>query len=153
MQGGVNVKKDESGNKISKQMNTLALLISKWFSQWAISKRLWILQHIFLIAILPQSRSPFFCGNPSLIYLCTNRPFGFSAHASLFLGCLFSFFVLFFFAYCFTARLKLELCSKWMKFFYFPKEEKLFSSSTCIWSKWTFEVRNIGQVRVYRRRG
>ena len=32
-------------------------------------------------------------------------------------------FLFFFFAYCFTARLKLELCSKWMKFFYSPKEE------------------------------
>ena len=124
MQGGVNVKKDESGNKISKQMNTVALLISRWFSQWAISKRLWILQHIFLIVILPQSRSPFFCGNPSLIYLCTNRPFGFSARTFLFLGCLFSFFCFFYFLfYCFTARLKLELCSKWIKKFYFPKEE------------------------------
>ena len=144
MQGGVNVKKDESGNKISKQMNTLALLISRWFSQWAISKRLWILQHIFLIAILPQSRSPFFCGNPSLIYLCMNRPFGFSAHASLFLGCLFSLF-----HYAF----KTWTLFKMNEIFYFPKEEKLFSSNTCIWSKWTFKVRNVGQVRVYRRRG
>ena len=151
MQGGVNVKKDESGNKISKQMNTLALSISRWFSQWAISKRLWILQHIFLIAILPQSRSPFFCGNPSLIYLCTNRPFGFSAHASLFLGCLFSFFV--FFCLLFHCAFKTWTLFKMNEIFYFPKEEKLFSSSTCIWSKWTFKVRNVGQVRVYRRRG
>ena len=101
----------------NEHMGSLIKLISWWFSQWAISKHFWILRNTILIAALPQSKSPFFCGNPSLIYLCTNRPFGFSAHASLFLGCLFSFFVPFFFAYCFTARLKLELCSKWMKFF------------------------------------
>ena len=124
MQGGVNVKKDESGNKISKQMNTLALSISRWFSQWAISKRLWILQHIFLIAILPQSRSPFFCGNPSLIYLCTNRPFGFSAHASLFLGCLFSFFVLFFFCLLFHCAFKTWILFKMNEIFFISLRKK-----------------------------
>ena len=102
---GINIKKDESGNNISKQMNTWALLISRWFSQWAISKRLWIPRNIFLIATLPQSKSSFFCGNPSLIYLCTNRPFEFAAHASLFLGCpffifySFSIFLLFHYAF------------------------------------------------------
>ena len=88
-------------------MGSFIKLILRWFSQWAFSKRLWILWNILLIAALSQSKSSFFCGNPSLIYLCTNRPFGFSARASLFLGCLFHFFFfLFLFFYCFTARLR-----------------------------------------------
>ena len=135
-------------------MNTWALLISRWFSQWAISKRLWILRNIFLIATLPQSKSPFFYGNPSLIYLCTNRPFGFSAHAFLFLGCHFFIFLFFFhFFYCFTARLRTWTLFKMNEIFFISLRKKLFSSSTCIWSKWTFKVRNVGQVRVYTRRG
>ena len=101
---GVNIKKDESGNNISKQMNTWALLISRWFSQWAISKRLWILRNIFLIVTLPQSKLSFFCRNPSLIYFCTNRPFGFSTHASLFLGCPFFIFYSFFIFFIISLR-------------------------------------------------
>ena len=117
-------------------------MISRWFSQWATSKHFWILRNVILIAALPQSKSSFFCGNPSLIYL-----FAWTALSGFQLMLLFSwdvFFHFFFiFFYCFTARLKLELCSKWMKFFISLKK-KLFSSSTCIWSKWTFKVRNVG---------
>ena len=93
-------------------------MISRWFSQWATSKHFWILWNVILIAALPQSKSSFFCGNPSLIYLCTNRPFGFSTHASLFLGC---FFFIFF--YCFTTRFKTWTLFKMNENFYFPKEE------------------------------
>ena len=49
-----------------------------------------------------------------------------------------SFFLLF---HC--AFKNFELCSKWMKIF-ISLRKKLFSSSTCIWSKWTFKVRNVG---------
>ena len=112
----------------NEHMGFLIKLISRWFSRWAISKRFWILWNILLIAALPQSKSPFFCGNPSLIYLCTNRPFGFSARASLFLGCLFSFFHIFFtyiFFIRFTMRLRTWTLFKMNEKFYFPKEETL----------------------------
>lgn len=105
----------EQNIQTNEHMGSFIQSISRWFPQWAFSKHLWILRNILLIAALPQSKSPFFCENSSLIYLCTSRPFGFSAHASLFLGCPFHFIF-----FCFTARLKLELCSKWMKFFLFP---------------------------------
>ena len=120
MQGGVNIKKDESGNNIqtNEHLGSLIRLISRWFSQWAISKRPWILRKILFIVALPSVEIVILLRKSFIdLFLCTNRPFGFSAHASLFLGCLFSFFCSFFFAYCFTARLKLELCSQWMKFF------------------------------------
>ena len=80
------------------------------------------------------------------LFLCMNRPFGFSAHASLFLGCFFLFFFHFF--YCFTVRLRTWTLFK-MNEIFISLRKKLFSSSTCIWSKWTFKVRNVGQVRVY----
>ena len=127
MQGGVNIKKDESGNNIqtNEHLGSLIRLISRWFSQWAISKRPWILRKVLLIAALPQSKSSFFCENPSLIYLCTNRPFGFSAHASLFLGCFFSFFILFFFIfYCFTVRLRTWTLFKMTENFFISLRKK-----------------------------
>ena len=130
MQGGVNIKKLwkwEQYIQTNEHLGFLIKLISRWFSQWAFSKRLWILRNILLIAAFPQLKSSFFCGDLSLIYLCTNRPFGFSTRASLFLGCFFSFFHFFIFCsffYCFTARLKLELCSKWTNFFFISLRKK-----------------------------
>ena len=121
MQGGVDIKKDESGNKISKQMNTWALL-SNWSHDDFHNEPLvsilnfFLFRNIILIAALPPVEIAILLWKPFVDYLCTNRPFGFSARASLFLG-----FFLFF--YCFTVRLRLELCSKWMKISYFPKEE------------------------------
>ena len=103
----------------NEHLGSLIKLISRWFSQWAISKRFWILRNILLTAALPQSKSPFFCGNPSLIYLCINRPFGFSARASLFLGCLFHFF----FYLLFHCAFKTWTLFKTNEIFYFPKEE------------------------------
>ena len=81
----------------NEHMGSLIKLILRWFSQWAISKHFWILWNILLIAALPQSKSPFFCGNPSLIYLCKNRPFRFLARASFFLGCPFFIFFIYIF--------------------------------------------------------
>ena len=110
----------------NEHMGSLMKLISRWFSQWAISKRFWILRNILLIAALPQSKSSFFCGNPSLIYLYTNRPFGFSARASLFLGCLFSFFFIFCpFFYLFHCAFKTWTLFKINEIFYFSKKETL----------------------------
>ena len=104
MQGGINIKKDESANKISKQMNTWTLL-SNWSQDDFHSEPLVNVFEFFEISswsqLCPQSKSSFFCGNPSLIYLCTNRPFGFSARTSLFLGCLFHFFIFLFFLFLF----------------------------------------------------
>ena len=89
----------------NEHMSSLIKLISRWFSQWAISKRFWILWNILLIAALPQSKSPFFCGNPSLIYL-----FARTALSGFQLMLLFSwdafFIFLFFFFHFFIVSLR-----------------------------------------------
>ena len=90
-EGGVNIKKCESGNKWTP--GSSYQMISRWFSQWATNKHFWILRNVILIAALPQSKIAiplwkFFID----LSLYANRPFGFSAHASLFLGCLFFIF-------------------------------------------------------------
>ena len=59
----------------------------------------------------------------------------------------------FHFFYCFTVRLKTWTLFKMNENFFVSLRKKLFSSNTCIWSKWTFKVRNVGQVRVYTGRG
>ena len=134
MQGGVNIKKDESGNKISKQMNTWAFL-SDWsqddFHNEPLVSVLEFFKKSSWLQFCPQSKSPFFCGNPSLIYLFARTAL--SGFQLMLLSSWDDFFPFFF--YCFIARLKLELCSKWMKFFFISLRKKLFSSSTCIWSK------------------
>ena len=63
----------------------------------------------------------------------------------------FFIFIFFSFFYCFTTRLRTWTLFKMNEFFFLRK--KLFSSSTYIWSKWNFKVRNVAQVRVYTRRG
>ena len=128
MQGGVNIKKDENENNISKQMNTWALL-SNWsqdeFHNEPLVNVFEFSEISSWLQLCPSRKLPFFYGNPSLIYLYTNRPFGFSAHSSLFLGCpffyflfIFSFFLLF---HC--AFKNLNFVQNEWKFFYFPKEE------------------------------
>ena len=120
------------GTKISKQMNTWAFL-----SDWS--------QNDFhnepLVSVFEFSEIS------SWLRLCPSRnrhssveilhwfislhepPFRVFSSCFSFLGMPFfiSFFSFCSFFYCFTARLKLELCSKWMNFFfyYFPKEEIL----------------------------
>ena len=49
----------------------------------------------------------------------------------------FSFFLLFHYAFK-----NLNFVQNEWNFFF--QEKKIFSSSTCIWSKWTFKVRNVG---------
>ena len=116
--------KSEQNIHTNEYMGSFIKLILRWFSQRAISKRFWILRKVLLIAALPQSKIAiplwkFFID----LSLCVNRPFGFSAHASLFLGCfffiLFSFFLLF---HCAFKNLNF-VQNEWN--FHFPKEETL----------------------------
>ena len=65
----------------------------------------------------------------------------------------FSFLYIYIYFYCFAMRLRTWTLFKMNEFFFIFLRKKLFSSSTCIWSKWTFKVRNVGQVRVSMRRG
>ena len=119
MQDGVNIKKDESGNKRSKQMNTWALL-----SNWSHDD----FHNEPLVTSLNSPKYPLDCSfTPVEIAILLWKPFiDLFLHKPpfrVFSSC-FSFLGMpFFIFFCFTVRLKLELCSKWMKFFYFHKEE------------------------------
>ena len=138
------------GTKISKQMNTWALL-SNWSQDDFHSEPLVNVFEFFgkssWFQLCPESKTPFFCGNPSLIYF-----FAQTALSSFQLMLLFSWdafsFLFFFIFYCFLVRLRTWTLFKMNKFF-ISLRKKIFSSSTYIWSKWTFKVRNVGQVQVY----
>ena len=102
MQGGVNIKKNESGNNISKQMNTWALL-SNWSQDDFHNEPL---VNVFefsgissWLQLCPSRKLPFLCGNSSLIYL-----FARTALSGFQLMLLFSwdaFFIIFFIFYFF----------------------------------------------------
>ena len=124
----VNIKKNESGNKISKQMNTWALL-SNW-SQVDFHSEPLVTSLNSPKYPLDRSFAPveiaILLWKPFIDFLCTNRPFGFSARASLFLGCLFSFFSFFvLFFYLFHCAFKTWTLFKINEIFYFSKEETL----------------------------
>ena len=106
----------EENIQTNEHMGSLIELISSWFSQWAFSNVFEFSEISSWSQLCPSRNRRSSCGNPSLIYLCTNRPFWFSARVSLFLGYLFSFFVLFFF----TARLKTWTLFKMNENFLFP---------------------------------
>ena len=63
----------------------------------------------------------------------------------------FHFFIYIFLLFHYALKNLNFIQNEW-NFFISPRR-KLFNSSTYIWSKWTFKVRNVGQVRVYMRRG
>ena len=122
MQDGVNIKKDESGNKISKQMNTWAFL-SNWshddFHNEPLVSVFEFSEKSSWLQLCPSRKSPFLCGNPSLICL-----FARTALSGFQLVLLFSWdaFFHFFHFFCsffllFHCAFKTWLCSKWMKFF------------------------------------
>ena len=158
MQGEVNIKKDESGNKISKQMNTWALL-----SNWSHDD----FHNEPLVTSLNSPKYPFDCSfapveiaillwKPFIDLSLHKPPFRVFSSCFSFLGMpLFPFFLFFFLSFfllfhCAFKNLNF-VQNEWN--FFISLRKKLFSSSTCIWSKWTFKVRNVGQVRVYTRRG
>ena len=108
----------EQNIQTNEHMGSFIKLISRRFSQWAFS-------NIFEFSEIS-----------SWLQLCPSRNrhssmeilhwfiFARTALSGFQLVLLFSWDASFIF-FCFTVRLKLELCSKWMKFFYFPKKEKL----------------------------
>ena len=106
MQGGVNIKESwkwEQYIQTNEHLGSLIKLISRWFSQWAFRKRLWILRNILLIAALPPVEIAILLWK-SFIDLSLHEP-----PLRVFSSC-FSFlgmpFFLFFIFYCFTVRLK-----------------------------------------------
>ena len=106
--------KCEQNIQTNEHMGSFIKLISRWFSQWAFSKRLWILRNIFLIATLPQSKITILLWKPFIDLSLHEPPFRVFSSCFSFLGSIFFIF------YCFTARLRTWTLFKMNEIFLFP---------------------------------
>ena len=138
----------EQNIQTNEHMGSLIKLISWWFSQWALGKRFEFFEISSWLQLCPSRNRHSSVETLHWFIFLHESLFQVFSSCFSFLGMPFLFFFL-----LFQLMLLFYSLFKMNEIFYFSKEEKLFSSSTCIWSKWTFKVRNVGQVQVYTRRG